>query len=395
VFANGHIAAVGPRREVLARHPSAEQFDAGDALVLPGLVNAHTHLELSHCTASDQPASFTDWLASLPARIGVERDFAAAGVAGAKRSVEFGVTTVGDISQQAHLTRPVLRDGPLRVVSYGEVLGIGATRVKVDALLQQAIDSNLASDGLTIGVSPHAPYSLECDDYFRVAATARELRLPVAAHVAELPYEAQFLQHQSGPFRELMERWGIWRDGVHTFRGTPIQLAKAAGVLDSSPSLLAHVNYCNDEELATLAAGRASVVYCPRTHAYFQHPPHRWRDMLAVGINVAVGTDSCASSPDLNLVDDLRLLHRLAPEQSAAVLWEMATIRGARAVGAESTSGSLTVGKVADVTIYPVQTNDPLTEILEAATLPSEVWVAGERVFNRTASHRRHPASPD
>src|SRR5207302_10539659 len=110
--------------------------------------------------------------------------------------------------------------------------------------------------------------------------------------------------------------------------------ANAIGLLDY-PTVLAHVNYCDDVDLDLLARGRAGVVYTPRTHAYFGHPPHRWRDMLARGINVAVGTDSCASSPDLNLVDDLRLLHRLAPEVPAQTLWEMATIRGARAIGRE------------------------------------------------------------
>src|SRR6185295_5433024 len=92
------------------------------------------------------------------------------------------------------------------------------------------------------------------------------------------------------------------------------------------------VNYCDDAELDLLAAGKASVVYCPRTHAYFSHPPHRWREMLARGINVAIGTDSCASSPDLNLLDDLRLVRKIAPDFPAESLWALATRNPARAV---------------------------------------------------------------
>src|SRR5205814_2099478 len=141
---------------------------------------------------------------------------------------------------------------------------------------------------------------------------------------------------------------GLWADPVETFRGSPIEFAKSVGVLDE-PTLLAHVNYCDDAELATLSRGRASVVYCPRTHAYFGLPPHRWRDMLAAGINVALGTDSRASSPDLNLLDDLRLLHRLGPEVAPQTLWHLATLNAARALGVDACTGSLTPGKAADL----------------------------------------------
>jgi cytosine/adenosine deaminase-related metal-dependent hydrolase len=102
--------------------------------------------------------------------------------------------------------------------------------------------------------------------------------------------------------------------------------------------------------------------------------------MLRRGINVAVGTDSCASSPDLNLVDELRLLHRLAPEMPALALWEMATTRAARAIGQESQVGSIHRGQCADFAVFPVRSSYPLTEILENDRLPLQVWSAGQRV---------------
>src|SRR5205807_9072461 len=139
-------------------------------------------------------------------------------------------------------------------------------------------------------------------------------------------------------------RIGGWDEQVATFAGGAVSSAHAVGLLDY-PTLLAHVNYCDDAEMDLLARGHASVVYCPRTRAYFRHPPHRWRDMLSRGINVAVGTDSCASSPDLNLVDELRLLRRLAPEVPAMELWKMATIRAAKAIGWENEVGSISPGK--------------------------------------------------
>ena len=139
------------------------------------------------------------------------------------------------------------------------------------------------------------------------------------------------------------------------------------------------MNHADDAELAILAAGRASVVYCPRTHAYFGHPPHRWRDMLAVGINVAVGTDSRASSPDLNLVDDLRLLRRIAPDVPPIELWAMATTRAAVAIS-RADVGRLAVGSLADAVAFPVTSGDPLAEVLDDGGLPAGAWLAGRQV---------------
>ena len=152
------------------------------------------------------------------------------------------------------------------------------------------------------------------------------------------------------------------------------------GLLDY-PAVLAHVNYVDDEEMSILARGRASVVYCPRTHAYFGRPAHRFREMMGRGINVAVGTDSTASSPDLNLVDDLRVVHRLVPEMPVYDVWRMGTINGARAVRREAELGSIEVGKASDIVGFPVRTGDPLREILAGDVRPCVLWVDGVRVY--------------
>ncbi|HWP39831.1 MAG TPA: amidohydrolase family protein, partial [Tepidisphaeraceae bacterium] len=143
---------------------------------------------------------------------------------------------------------------------------------------------------------------------------------------------------------------------------------------------LAHVNYCEQSDLELLSRGQASVVYCPRTHRYFGHPPHRWREMLACGINLAVGTDSCASSADLNIVQDLRLLHQMAPDMPSQALWRLATVAAARALGMHDSIGSLTVGKRADMVAFPVARgdgDDPLGAILRDQRTPTGVWIDG------------------
>jgi cytosine/adenosine deaminase-related metal-dependent hydrolase len=160
---------------------------------------------------------------------------------------------------------------------------------------------------------------------------------------------------------------------------SPIAFARSAGLLDG-PSLLAHVNYCSDDELAMLASGNASVVYCPRTHRHFDHPRHRWREMLDAGINVAIGTDSCASSPDLNLVEELRFLHRLAPEVDSLTIWQLATTRAAIAIQ-QPRAGSLSPGQFADFAVFPALAgSDPLKALLESEARASALWINGRPV---------------
>jgi cytosine/adenosine deaminase-related metal-dependent hydrolase len=292
--------------------------------------------------------------------------------------LRFGITSVGDISQQMHLTRPLIKDLPIRCVSFGEVLGLAGRRSRFDELLPMALDRSCQTDRLRIGLQPHAPFTVDLDGYEQGLQLAKEQQMPLATHLAETADERAFLESHSGPFRRLWERLGAWSDEVKTFTGSPIEMANEIGMLEY-PTLLAHVNYCDDRELVMLARGRASVVYCPRTHRYFRHPPHRWREMLAAGINVAVGTDSCASSPDLNLVDDLRLLRKIAPEVPAQTLWEMATLRAAMALRLQTEVGSLTPGKRADFVVFEVEpTDDPLEQILQSAREPKSVWLDAE-----------------
>lgn len=372
----GRIAAVGPSSQITL--PNAEIRDFGNAVILPGLINAHVHLELSDLNPGVCSGKFTSWLADVVRRGPPAGEAGAARIAeavanGLRQCARFGVTWVGDISQRCAVTRPLLRNGPLRVVSFGEVLAMAGRRQLLDERLASAADRSWDHEWLTTGVSPHAPYSIELEGYRRCLARAQTEKLPLATHLAESPEEAEFLADHKGVFRELWDRIGGWDEHVPRFAGGPIRFAAAIGLLDYERTLLAHVNYCDDDELKLLASGRASVVYCPRTHSYFGHRPHRWREMHRLGINVAVGTDSCASSPDLNLVADLRLLHQIAPDEPIDRLWEMATINGARALGLSGGAGELRVGAVADFVVFPASGGQPLREILESDALPIAV----------------------
>jgi cytosine/adenosine deaminase-related metal-dependent hydrolase len=388
VVAGGRIIAVGDASTLTRNHPVADHRDLGESVILPGLVNAHVHLELNdepQVTASGPLAS---WLIEIIQRSPRSDDSGRVAHAidiGVKQCLRFGVTTIGDISRQSNLTRPLLKDGPLRVISFGEIQAMAQRRDLLEPRLAIAADRSHESERLRVGLSPHAPYSVERRGYERCIALAKEEQFPVSTHLAESADESEFLAEHTGPFRTLWDFLDAWDESVPRFDGGPIRFAKSIGLLDI-PSVLAHVNYCDDAELKLLASGKASVVYCPRTHAHFNHPPHRWRDMLAAGVNVAIGTDSVASSPDLNLLDDLRLMRRITPDFPVATLWQLATTRAAAVLGLSASVGSLTPGKLADFIIFDApQGNDPLEAILREPIFPREVWIGGEQIATLTA----------
>lgn len=383
VIVGDRITTLGASKDLAAAHPDAQVIDRSDCTILPGLVNAHTHLELSEFRCGQAPASFVDWIMQLVPRGKATAESVAASVArsiplGVAQCLRFGTTAVGDISRHCSVSRPLLRNGPLRILSFGEVQAMAQRRVLLEERIATVIDDTFASASLRIGLSPHAPYSIEPGGYRRCLEVARGRSLPLATHLAETRDEAAFLSDHAGPFRELWEHIGAWDGNVPKFSGGPIRLAASLGLLDYA-TLLAHVNWCDDQELALLSNGKASIVYCPRTHAFFHHPPHRWREMLSAGINVAIGTDSCASSPDLNLVEELRLVRRIAPDLPALELWKMVTTRGARAIEMDSQAGCLAAARRADMVLFATSADDPFASILDENLLPAEIWIGGRR----------------
>ena len=175
----------------------------------------------------------------------------------------------------------------------------------------------------------------------------------------------------------------IHKHGLPVFstRRYPLHFLTALGMQRCRP-LLAHVNYVDAEHLAELADIGASVAWCPRTHHYFAHPPHPWRDMLARGVNLCIGTDSLASNPSLSILDELRFVYAQARDSSPGALLEMGTLRAARALHWEYELGSLATGKCADFVSVPISRNceDPIRAILEDQSPPAQVWIAGQLV---------------
>jgi cytosine/adenosine deaminase-related metal-dependent hydrolase len=380
---DGKITAVGPYCDL---KPSRINYDI-PGLLTPGLINAHTHLELTNVPRPPNPANFQDWLlttmaaAREPDVATFKQKRAAAVLEGIDQCLKFGVTFVGDISQNVDVVRPILRDAPIRSISYGECLGIGERRPRFAELLTNALDAKSAGSRMKVGVSPHAPYTVEPADYKRAVLAAETIGGFVTTHLAETPDEDRFLDQHAGPFGDMYRQLGFDPGPGVRWRGGAIARLWNLGVITSG-TLLAHMNYVRDDHLTLLKSADVRVVWCPRTHGYFGHPPHPWRKLKAVGATVCVGTDSVASSGDLNLMDDLRLVRRQSPDVTAIELWKMATtdaahaLRG-RALTRLNPSGRIAVGELANLVAWPTRSNDPLSEVLDTpGMLPSHVWTA-------------------
>jgi cytosine/adenosine deaminase-related metal-dependent hydrolase len=207
-------------------------------------------------------------------------------------------------------------------------------------------------------LSPHAPYTVHPELLAGCAELAQRFGVPLAMHLAESREELELLQSQSGGFRDLLNELNVWSSEAFRSGGRVLDYLRP---LSAAPrALVIHGNYLDREEIAFLAghARRMSVVYCPRTHDYFRHEPYPLSQMLAGGVALALGTDSRASNPDLSLFEEMRFVARRHPALAPKQVLDLGTIGGARALGIEGETGSLTPGKRADLAIVALPEED-------------------------------------
>jgi len=368
-IADERIAAVEPKGARNSDH------DFGNAAILPGLVNAHTHLDLTGMRRLEAPgADFVAWLRDV-IRHRRERepqqvlDDIREGLAESLRS---GSTLLGDISGDGSSWR-VLTDAPVRAVVFRELIGLPKDRAeRAWQEAQHFLGECPVTSTCRPGLSPHAPYSARVS-LIKAAAGSGQ---PVAIHLAESLAERELLLNHAGPFVPFLQELGVF---------DPVGLANSPEhvlrlLANSAPTLLVHCNY-----LAASAGlpAQSSVVYCPRTHAAFGHSPHPFRKLLNRGVRVAIGTDSLASNPDLSVLSEIRWLHQEYPDIDGATLLRLATLNGAEALGWDHECGSLETGKSADFVVIPLSDVDDREAHdlwLESDTNITEVWFRGQRV---------------
>lgn len=396
------IQAVGPA-DAIARAP--RHLDLTGHVILPGLINAHTHLELSHLGGKlPRRATMPRWLLALMRHRGTADQLRQAVADGAAQALATGTTTLADISHD-NSAWPVLAPLPLRKLCLAEILGRGPLEHGAIGRLAASLadipdgapgDPAASPDGrLWFGLSPHAPYSTSEAIYRHAIELARERNWPICTHLAETKGERLFLTHGRGAFANFMRQLGLLDDSFAAPACGPIDFARRVGLLDAAP-ILAHVNYLDDDELRMLADSPASVVYCPLSSEFFGRKGHRYAEMLDAGINVALGTDSLASNDSLDMLAEMRRLRRDARIDNGAIL-RMATLHGAIALRQADRIGSLTPGKAADwiaVELPASQAShasspnaprtppcsDPLEIILTQPCKVSHVAIAGQPV---------------
>ena len=331
---------------------SEEVYDFGEAVILPGFVNAHTHLELTNIHGQvKRTGNLTDWLMQLvKVRPRDKQAVEQATSAGIAMSLAGGASTVADITNSGWSVK-TLKRSPIRKLVFYEAIGFKLSRFLTLIVIARLLAKLYAvrTDALlTFGISPHAPYSVSEDLYRKCCNIARLRKVHLCTHLAESQSEHEFLMSGMGTFQDLLKKLGIDVDNWQPPRQTPVEYINSLGLLDYSP-LLAHCNYLRESDIQLLQSSNASVVFCPRSHNYFYHRNHPFENLMKVGVNVALGTDSLASNDSLSMLDELKFLHQSQNCMPPETLLSMATLNGAKALKLDGQIGALRRGWEADI----------------------------------------------
>lgn len=383
--ADGEIKSIHSRTDEPFR-------DLGDVGLLPGIVNAHTHLEFSDLAQPlGQPGmEFPKWLQLVIANRMARgsRPTESEIAKGLLECRDSGTVAIGEIAthdwtppsqpnnvalSDDHVGAPVdarfLRDAQTpKSVSFYEWISLDPARQgDLEERQSRHRDRLTENPSFVEGVSPHAPYTLHPALFEVTCSRAVSKQLPIATHLAESLPELELLGTGQGLLREFLESLGVWREDAFEKARKPMWYLER---LAKTPrSLIVHGNYLSESELDFLAANRSSMslVYCPRTHHYFRHQPYPLLEALAKGVRVVLGTDSRASNPDLNLWNEFRFLVEQFPQVSVQQALQMITVDAAASLGMAPAVAMLAPGSSATVNLIPMASSakDPWQALLD------------------------------
>lgn len=346
------VARVGRFADL--RGEGARVLDLGEVALLPGLVNAHCHLDLTGARGRYAPTpDFLGWIQSIrPLRDELRDGVAAAVEEGARELLAGGCTLVGDMVYEPEGLKGLRRSG-IRAVAMLEVIGFaGAVPKSLGDALERA--AAFPPDGpVAPGLAPHSPYTCTDDLLRSCVAQARARRLPISIHLAETVHEVEWLVEGGGAFAPPLRaaHGPAW---VPPGR-RPAAHLHALGFLDEA-RLLAHGNELDAAERDLVRDSGSVVVHCPGSHAFFSHARHPVADLRASGVTVALGTDGLVSHPDaaLSMTGEIRRLAAREPSIPPRDLLAMATTAGAEGLGLAGLCGVLAPGSFADAAAFSV-----------------------------------------
>lgn len=358
---DGRIEAVGPAAELRARF-SGLSFEQHDAVLTPGFVNAHTHLELSSLRGKVTGGrGFVPWLESLLAARGTPAPAPDPDAIDAAISelLQSGTVAVGEVTNTLASVEP-LGTAPLLGRIFHEVFALGREQGRAQLRAAQAARAAIEPWPANLGyaLAPHTPYTLHPEVLREMLALNAERGVRGSLHLAEHPAERSFLADGGGPFgRFVAERAPGPLDWAPPGLG-PVAYAEALGAL--GPQLLAvHLADAQRAELDRVAAAGAPVVLCPRSNLFIELRLPPLLDVLAAGIEPALGSDSLASAPSLDVLADARTLHERFPAVAPRTLLAMATSFGARALGLDDRLGRLAPGLAPGVVAFELEGQRP------------------------------------
>lgn len=400
-FENDRIVAVGPQSEIARRFPAAEAEHFGEAVIMPGLVNCHSHLEISVMRGflDEEDNDFYSWLIKLTktrAEVLSDSDIELSALLGALEGARGGVTCFGDIGRYGKAGLRALKSAGLRGIVFQET-DFAPTDETADENFAKLKEKFLAlrageTDLVRIGLSPHAPYTVSRRLFELITAYALDENIKLTIHAAESDEEQDLMRRGTGFFAELYQKLGFdWRaPGLSS-----VEYLAAIGVLRAGP-LLAHCVKVSGRDIELIKESRSSIAHCPKSNAKFGHGIAPMAGFLGQDICFGFGSDSVASNNVCDIFEEARFAVLMARAREAEPGFvraekaiETATLGGARALGLERETGSLEAGKQADLIVVSLAklAQQPVHDLYSAllfATNARDVcltMVAGEVVF--------------
>ena len=342
------IVAVARFEEVKEQH-RGEVLDLGEQVLLPGLINAHCHLDYTMLRGRiPPPSSFDDWIRAINAEKAnlTAQDYVASIKEGFVEAQRFGTTTIANLIGVPELIAEI--EEPIRTWWFGELIDVRAPD-RAESIADLAVESLKSAKHW--GLAPHAPFTASAHLYARCEEIARGENVLLTTHLAESREEMQMFRDAGGPAFDFLKSIGRPMDDCG--QETPLSFLIRRQQIDER-WIIAHLNELTDSDFDLLArAEKFHIAHCPRSHTFLGHAPFALKKLRALGFNICLGTDSLASNSSLNLFSEMRELQRKAPELPPREILEMATLNGARALGQSEALGIIAPGFSADLITIP------------------------------------------
>ena len=396
---NGAVAVSGNRIVDVGRFDdiktrnAGNTLDLGEQVLLPGLINAHCHLDYTCLRGKIPPQkSFTEWICAINAEKATlaPKDYIASINEGFAEAKRFGTTTIANLTVFPELIPQI--QPPVRTCWFAELIDIRAPE-RANELVDSAIESlgRARSQGAPLGLAPHALFTASKDLFRRCEEIAQREHILLTTHLAESREEMEMFRAASGPLYEFIKSIGRPMDDCGS--KTPLELFLDLIGSGGSPNrpraievnrpyvswIVAHLNELteSDFELLERSNSKFHVVHCPRSHNYFGHSPFAFDRLRSFGFNICLGTDSLASNESLSLFAEMRAFQKEFPSVSAEEIFQMVTVNPARALRYENALGQIRPGFGADLIAVPCSTSTDIFEQILAFKEPVDWVLAG------------------